>query len=126
MKLDSILVWDAWATGTSTVLTIVAAPLLAGWLDISGWIVLGVGLALVPWTGFLAFTARQDPLVKWQTAVITVGNLAWVFIAAIIIFGYPEAVSMAGRWLLGLFSLVVLGFGAVQAIGLSRWRAPAS
>ena len=122
MQLERVMKWDVWATGTSTAFTIAAAPMLGGWLGVSGWLVLTVGLALVPWTGFLAYTARQDPPVKWQTAVIAVGNLAWVVVSAIIIFGYRDAVSGSGRWLLGLFSLVVLGFGSLQVIGLRRWE----
>ncbi|MDJ0953304.1 MAG: hypothetical protein QNJ81_06465 [Acidimicrobiia bacterium] len=124
MKLDTVMVRDAWATGTSTVLTIAAAPLLGGWLGVSGWIVAAVGLALVPWTVFLAMTARQDPLIKWRTAVIAAGNLAWVVAAAVLVIGYPGAMSTTGRWLLGLFSLVVLGFGLLQTIGLLRWGDP--
>ncbi len=121
MNLNRIMVWDVWATGVSTLLTIIGAPVIGDWLGISAWIPFGIGLALVPWTGFLAYTARQRPLVKWQTLVIAVGNLSWAVVAGIIVFGYPDALTPTGRWLLGLFSLVVLDFGVLQAIGLRRW-----
>ena len=118
MNLRKVMQWDAWATGVSTLLTIVAAPLLGSWLDVSMWIPLGVGVALVPWTAFLADTARRVPLVRWQVAAIATGNLAWVAAAVVLVFGFPDALSTTGRWMVGVFSLAVLDFGLAQMVGL--------
>ncbi len=40
--------------------------------------------------------------------------------AAAILVGWPDAMSSAGRWALGLLTLVVADFAGTQWIGLRR------
>jgi hypothetical protein len=102
------------------VFTIVGAGLIAGWLEVSAWIPLIVGVVLIPWVWFLVHTVRRDQLRVGEIAVIVAGNLGWALIAAIMILGFPHLMSSDGRWIVGLFSLAVFGYGVVQWIGLRR------
>ena len=54
--------------------------------------------------------------------IIAAGNLAWVVAAAVLLIGFPDAVSGAGKWIIGMFSAVVLAFGAAQSAGLRQLR----
>ena len=116
--LRKVLSADVVGSGVSVVFSIAAAGLIADWLGVSVWIPLAVGIALIPWVWFLYTTARHDPLRPAEVAVIVAGNVGWAVAAAILIFGFPEALTTAGKWIVGIFSLAVLDFGITQWIGL--------
>ena len=118
--LRKVLWADVFGSGASTIFTIVGAGLIAGWLDVSAWIPLVVGLVLIPWVWFLVRTVRRDRLRKGEVAVIVAGNIGWAVLAAVLIFGFPDALSPGGRWIVGLFSLAVLDYGVLQLLGLRQ------
>lgn len=118
--LRKVLWADVLGSGASVIFTIVGASLIAGWLDVSAWIPLAVGLVLIPWVWFLVRTVRRDRLRAGEVAVIVAGNIGWAVLAAMLIFGFPNALSPAGRWIVGLFSLAVLDYGVLQLVGLRR------
>ncbi len=120
--LRKVLWADVLGSGASVVFSIAAAGLIADWLDVSAWIPLGVGIALVPWVWFLLRTVRQEPLRPAGVAVIVAGNIGWAMAAVVLILGFPEALSPAGKWIVGIFSLAVLDFGVTQWIGLRTLR----
>lgn len=121
-NLRKVLWADVVGSGTSVVFSIAAAGLIAGWLDVSAWIPLAVGVLLVPWVWFLHRTVRREPLRTSEVAIIVVGNIGWALAAAVLIFGFPDLLSASGRWIVGLFSLAVLDFGLAQWVGLQRLR----
>jgi hypothetical protein len=102
----------------SVVLTIVGAGLIAGWLDVSVWIPLAVGVVLIPWVLFLLHTVRQSRLRSADLVVIVAGNIGWALLAALVIFGFPDALSSSGKWIVGIFSLGVLDLGILELVGL--------
>lgn len=120
MDLRKVLQVDAWGSAASVVFTIAGAGLLGGWLGVSPRLPIGVGLALVPWAALLIHTTRQRPLPRRWVGFIAGGNLAWAVAAGVIIFGYPEALTVAGRWIVGVFSLLVAALGLAQARGLTQ------
>ena len=117
-NLRRVLQVDAAGSGVSTVVTIVGAGVLGEWLGISAWIPFVVGLALVPWVLHLMHTVRRDPLRPPDVTVIVAGNIGWAVAAAALILGFPTAMTTTGNWLVGGFSLAVLGLGVLQWIGL--------
>lgn len=120
--LRKILWADVFGSGASVLFSIAAAGLVADWLEVWVWIPLAVGITLVPWVWFLYRTVRHDPLQTGTIAVIAAGNVGWAVAAAILILGFPAALSTAGAWIVGVFSLAVLDFGIAQWIGLSSVR----
>lgn len=118
--LRRVLWADVIGSAVSVVFTIAGARAIAGWLDVSPWIPLGVGLVLVPWVWFLVRTVRRDRLRVGEVAVIVGGNIGWALLAVVLILGFPDALSSAGRWIVGLFSLAVLAYGVLELMGLPR------
>ena len=102
--LRKILWADVYGSAISVVFTIVGAGLIAGWLDVSVWIPLAVGVVLIPWVLFLVNTVRQSRLRPTDLIVIVAGNIGWALLAAIVIFGVPDALSTSGKWIVGIFS----------------------
>ena len=118
MDLRNVLQSDMVGSGISVVVAILGAFVLGDWLGVSPWIPFGVGVALIPWVAFLAFTTRQSPPRRWQVGIVAGGNLAWAVAAGVILIGFPDALSGSGRWIVGVFSAAVLAFGVAQAFGL--------
>jgi hypothetical protein len=119
VTLRKVLRLDALASATSVVFTILGAGLLGEWLGVDTWVPLAVGFVLVPWVALLVHAGRQSPLRAGQVAVIAAGNLGWAAAAIVIIVGYPESLTTAGKWIVAVFSLGVLDLGLAQTLG---WR----
>jgi hypothetical protein len=111
---------DVIGSSATIAFTIIGAALIGGWLEVSTWAVLGVGVALIPWVGILLRTVRRDQLRAADVAAIVVGNLVWVGATAVLIFGFPDALSTAGKWIVGIFALVVLDLTLAEWMGLRR------
>ena len=127
-NLRRVLWTDAIGSATSVVFTITGAGLIGRWLDVSPWIPVTVGVVLIPWVVLLVRIVKHAPLRPAEVGVIAAGNLAWAVGAAVLIFGYPDALSTGGKWIVGLFSLAVLDLGLLQLIGfktLTKRRQPA-
>lgn len=109
--------------------TISAAVLLIGGASLAQWLgvptaaVYVVGVGLLPFAGFAWWTSNT--LDERATIAIIIGDVAWVVIAAIIIFGIDDAMSVAGAWALALVSIAVADFAIAQTIGLRRLQASA-
>ena len=122
--LRKVLWADVFGSGVSVLSSIAAAGLIADWLDVPTWIPLAVGIALIPWVWFLLQTVRREPLRRGDLVVIVAGNVGWAVAAAIVILGFPDALSTAGRWIVGIFSLAVLDFGLTEWMGLRSLHDP--
>ena len=110
--------------GAGTFLQAGLIGLIAHWLDVPTWIPLAVGIALIPWVWFLLQTVRREPLRRGDLVFIVAGNVGWAVAAAIVILGFPDALSTAGRWIVGIFSLAVLDFGLTEWMGLRSLHDP--
>jgi hypothetical protein len=51
---------------------------------------------------------------------VIIADVAWVLGAAVVLIGFPQTMTPAGLWALGLVTFAVADFAAVQAIGLRR------
>lgn len=117
-NLRNVLRIDAVGSGLSTVFTLAGASWLGARLEVSAWIPFAVGLVLIPWVALLIHTVRRHPLSPAEVAVIVAGNVGWAVAAGVLIFGFPDAMSATGNWMVGLFSLAVLALGVAQWVGL--------
>lgn len=120
--LRKVLCFDVVGSAVSVAVTIVGASLLAGWLDVSIWVPIAVGVILIPWVLFLARAVRRTPVRPTEVWVVIAGNLGWGLAAAVLIIGFPDALSVAGRWIVGVFSLAVVDLGIVEWFGLRGGR----
>ena len=83
------------------------------------WLV-GIGIGVVVFGVIVGRVAAQRPVARKAAGAILAADLAWVFGAAVLIFGLPDLLSTAGKWTLGVISLFVLDFATLQAFGLAR------
>jgi hypothetical protein len=95
-KLRKILRFDMWASAASVIFTIAGAGLLADWMGVSPWVPSVVGVALIPWVYTLWQTSRRTPLRTTEVGLVVAGNIGWAVIAAILLIGYPDALSTTG------------------------------
>jgi hypothetical protein len=54
---------------------------------------------------------------------VIAADVAWVVAAAVVIVGFPQAMSTAGLWSLGVATAAVADIAALQTLGFRRWRA---
>lgn len=100
-------------TGVS--LVVGAAP-LSRWLEVPTWLTAAVGVGLLPFSLAVSVVARRPSL--RTVRLVIAADLVWVAGAAIVIAGFPQSMSTAGLWVLGLVTVAVAGFAVVQAVGL--------
>lgn len=97
---------------------LVAADPFARWLGIPFWLTVAVGAGLLPFAIVVGRVALR-PRPRAVKSVI-VADAAWVVGAAAIIIGFPQSMSSAGLWALGLVTIAVADFALLQLIGLRR------
>jgi hypothetical protein len=52
--------------------------------------------------------------------LVVAADAAWVLAAVVVIVGFPDAMTAAGLWALGIVTLAVADFAIFQMIGLRR------
>ena len=120
--LTRTLVLNAGFSGLSGALLVVGASWLAPWLGIPLWLTAGLGVGLVVFAIAVALVARRprQSLVR----LVIAADSAWVVGAIAVILGFPNAMSSAGLWTLGIVTLAVADFATFQMIGLRRSALP--
>lgn len=116
--LTRTLVANAGFSGATGLAMVVAAGPLSRWLGIPFWLTLAVGAALIPFAIVVGGVARNPR--AGAVKFVIVADAAWVVGAAAIIIGFPQSMSSAGLWALGLVTLAVADFALFQLIGLRR------
>ncbi|MEA2002160.1 MAG: hypothetical protein U9N84_09810 [Actinomycetota bacterium] len=116
--LRKVLWVDVIGSSATIAFTIFGAALLGGWLGVSAWAPLAVGLVLIPWVALLLRTVRRDQLRAVDVAAIVAGNLLWVGTTAVLLLGFPDALSTAGKWIVGIFAIAVLDLSLAEWMGL--------
>ena len=64
--------------------------------------------------------ARRSPIDLKAASSVVLADVLWVVIAIVLIGGFSSLMSEGGRWLFGLVSVVVAGFGVSQIFGIRR------
>lgn len=116
--LTRALTANAAFSAASAIVLVAGASPLARWLDIPTWLSVAAGLGLALFAFDVGRTARRPT----RTAVLAIiaADVAWVLGAAVLIVGFPDALSTGGLWALGLVSLAVADFAVVQTLVLRR------
>ena len=87
MSLRNILFANAVFSLVSAFVLIAASGPLADYLEVSGWVLIVVGAALIPWAAFVFANARREPPLQRDTWITIAGDLLWVIAAAVVILG---------------------------------------
>jgi len=83
------------------------------------WLV-AVGVGVVLFGVVVGRVASQHPVPRRAARGVIVADLAWVIGAAALIFGFPDLLSTAGKWTLGIISSFVLDFAILQGVALKQ------
>ena len=97
---------------------VIGAVPLSRWLGIPTWLTIAVGVGLLPFALAVAKTARNPK--RGTVHQVIISDIAWVIGAAVVLIGFPRSMTPTGLWALGLVSVAVADFAALQAIGLRR------
>lgn len=116
--LTRTLVANAGFSVVTGVILIIGAVPLSRWLGIPTWLTIAVGVGLLPFALAVAKTARSPR--RDTVRQVIVADIAWVIGAAVVLIGFPRSMSTAGLWALGLVTVAVADFAALQMIGLRR------
>lgn len=116
--LTRTLVLNAGFSGLSGALLLGAAPPLAPWLGTPLWLTRGLGVGLVAFAVAVALVARHPRRLRVRQVIAA--DAAWVAGALAVILGFPNAMTTAGLWALGIATLAVADFAVFQMIGLRR------
>ncbi len=89
------------------------AIILDDWFDLPALVIAVVGAALIPYGLMLRGAAKADPFDRRWAWLATIGDMAWV-VGAIILITVPNTMSTGGKWTLAIVSLAVLDFAILQ------------
>lgn len=118
-RLRLILIGNAAFAAFNGALLLFGAGAWDATLGLEAWFLAVAGGSLVAYGGLLRWLAgRRDVVAGARFA--TIMDAGWVFGAAVVLLGFPTAMTGGGRAALGVVSLVVLGFAEAQFIGLRR------
>lgn len=95
---------------------VVASVALRDWIGVPQWLIVAVGVGLLPFAIFVRHVSRT--LEPRLVLMVIGGDLAWVAAAVVILVGFPDSMTTAGRWVFGLVSLAVADFAFFQWRGL--------
>lgn len=118
-SLQRIIRANALFSAGSGGLVLVGAGLLDEVFGLESWLLGLVGISLISYGAALWTQSRRDnvrPLAKLAAML----DIDWVIAAAVILIGFPTAMTTAGRVALLGVSLVVAVFAAEQIVGLRR------
>ena len=117
--LNTLLRANGAFSAGSGALLLIGASVLDGPLGLDAWFLALCGVILIGYGAGLWVSARLDdptPAVRFATVM----DFGWVLGAAVILIGFPSAMTTTGRIALLAVSLVVAGFGLLQSRALRR------
>lgn len=124
--LRRVLMTDTAFSGLSMLALILAAGPLAGPLGLPESFLRSLGLILVPFVAFVAWTALRRPLVIGAIWTLIVGNALWVVASiALLASGWLSPSGLGTAFIVGQAVIVGL-FAELQLIGLRRSTAAAA
>jgi hypothetical protein len=111
---------DAVITGLTGLMLAGGAPMLEGLLGLPAPLLRGAGLSLLPFTAWLVYLIRKDPLPRPAVWVVVACNALWAVDSIILLFTDFVDPTMVGIAFVVFQALVVAGFAEVQYVALRR------
>ena len=119
-KLTTTMRANAAFSAASGVAAVILAAMSETPLGVNRWLLGAIGLGLIGYGVQLYAWAGSPRLVKPGARLATAADALWVLGAVVLLTWFPDAMSTAGRWTLGLASLAVADFAVMQFLGLRR------
>ena len=118
LLLRRALVVDAILSGAFGLILLAGADLFADLLELPANLVRYAGLILLPFAGWVGRLARQERVARTAMRTMIAINLAWAFASVLILALGWVAPNVLGTLFLLVQALLVLGFAAVEILGL--------
>jgi hypothetical protein len=122
--LRRALITDAAITGTTALALAAGATILEGPLGLPANLLWGAGLSLIPFTAFLVFMLRRDPLPRGAAWFVVICNALWAIDSILLLFTNWVDPTLLGQAFVVFQALIVAAFAEAQYVGLRR-SAPA-
>ena len=122
-QLSRVIGANGWFSLVSGGALVAGAFMLSDWFALPAGVIAVVGAALVPYGLTLRAAASAEPFDVRMAWLATIGDLAWVA-GAIVLIAIPNTTSTAGKWTLAALSLAVLDFAIFQLRGLFGSQQP--
>ena len=124
--LRNALYADALVSGAAALLMIAGAPLLAPVLELPSGLLLGAGIALVPFVAMLVLVAKRSSVAKLVLVDIVAINALWVAASFGLLLSGLVSPSVLGAAFVVAQALAVALFAGLQLLGLRRSSAVAA
>ena len=123
--LRRALIADAAITGSTALALAAGAAILEGPLGLPANLLRGAGLSLLPFTAFLIFLLRRDPLPRGAAWFVVICNAVWAVDSLLLLFTNWVDPTLLGQAFVVFQALIVAAFAEAQYVGLRR-SAPAT
>lgn len=118
--LRRALLLDAGVSGANAALMAGGAGLLAPLLGLPAGLLLPTGLALLPYVALLLWLATREAVPRGAVVFVIACNLLWAIDCALLLAMQWAAPTPLGEAYVALHIVAVLGFAALQWMGLQR------
>jgi hypothetical protein len=120
--LRQVLLADAGASGAMGVLMALGAALLTDLLGLPLWLLVGAGVALLPYAALLGWLATRPAVLRPMVWAVIVGNLLWAADSVLLlVLGWVEPTTLGTVFVLGQ-AAAVAALADLQYLGLRHAR----
>lgn len=118
--LRTILLVDAFVTGSCGIAFAAGASALAAWFGLPEPLLRWSGVALIPFAGFLVWLARREAIPRGLALGIVSLNVLWAIDSVLLIaLGWTAPTTIGIVFVLGQ-ALIVAAFAELQYVGITR------
>lgn len=118
--LRRALLLDALVSGANAALMVGGAGLLAPLLGLPAGLLLPAGLALLPYAALLLWLATREAVPRGAVVFVIACNLLWAIDCVLLLAMQWVTPTLLGEAYVALHIVAVLGFAALQWMGLQR------
>ena len=117
--LRRVLLTNAGLSGAAGLALVFGAKPLAALLGgLPPVALMAVGVGLVLFAAGVFGAARRAGLREAEVRAVVAADVAWVVASAALLVLWPDLLSTAGRWIVGLCAVGVADFAVLQYLGL--------
>ena len=118
--LRRTLIVDAYLTGASALLLVLAAQPMSAPLGLPVTFLLGAGISLVPFTMFLIYLLRRGDIPRAAVWFVVACNALWAVDSILLLFSGWVDPTIAGEVFVAFQAVVVAVFAEMQFVALRR------